>query len=55
MKNNPIPKPPLKRIIRTGTGCICPNCGSTMSKKGFLGLFGKKVCHNNNCPNSNSI
>jgi hypothetical protein len=44
--------PLLSRVIREGGKNFCSNCGSTMSKNGFLGLFGKILCHNNKCPNS---
>jgi len=50
----PKPSPPLTRIIREGVGYFCNNCGSTASKNGFLGLFGKRKCDNQNCPNSKS-
>jgi hypothetical protein len=48
------PKPimPLSRVIRDGCSNFCSNCGSTESKNGFLGIFGKLVCHNNECKNS---
>ena len=47
------PKPPLGRIDREGTTHFCPICGSTASKKGWLGLFGERTCDNKECPNSN--
>lgn len=46
------PKPPLTRTIRNGVGRFCKNCNSTMSKYGFLRLFGKMYCDNKKCPNS---
>ncbi len=46
------PKPPLSRVMREGVGHFCKNCGSTMSKSGFLMLFGKRYCDNNKCQNS---
>ena len=46
------PKPPLSRIIRDGVGYFCKNCNSTMSRHGFLGLFGKRYCDNKKCFNS---
>ena len=46
------PKPPLSRMIRTGVGRFCKNCNSTMSRYGFLRLFGKRYCDNKKCPNS---
>jgi uncharacterized protein (DUF983 family) len=52
MKNSKKPKPPLSRIIKEGVGTFCPNCGSTMSRNGFLGLFGKIKCHNKKFYNS---
>ena len=48
------PKPPLDRILKEGVGHFCTNCGSTVSKDGFLGLFGEILCHNPKCPNSKS-
>lgn len=48
------PKPPLSRIIRTGVGVFCKKCGSTMSKTGFLMLFGERLCDNKECENSKS-
>lgn len=51
--SNPEPtKPPLCRVLRTGVGCFCKNCNSTMSRSGFLMLFGKRYCDNKKCPNS---
>jgi hypothetical protein len=47
------PKPPLFRVLREGAGHLCANCGSTTSKVGFLGLFGKRLCDNKKCSNSN--
>jgi hypothetical protein len=47
-----VPKPPLARVLREGSIHICPNCGSTMSRAGFIGLFGKLLCHNRQCPKS---
>lgn len=46
------PKPPLSRMIRDGVGRFCKNCDSTMSKSGFLMLFGKRYCDNKKCPQS---
>jgi histone H3/H4 len=51
MKNK-IPKPPLDRIIREGSTKFCNLCGSTISKNGFLSLFGEYICHNENCKNA---
>jgi hypothetical protein len=51
MKDN-IPKQPLDRIIREGSSKFCNQCGSSVSKDGFLGLFGEYLCHNQNCKNS---
>lgn len=50
-KQGLIPKPtmPLSRVIRDGCSRFCSNCGSTESKNGFLGIFGKVVCHNKEC------
>ena len=48
------PEPPLSRISQEGVGHFCTNCGSTVSKDGFLGLFGEMLCHNQKCPNSKS-
>lgn len=47
------PNPPLDRIIREGVAHYCNICGSTMSKSGFLRIFGKRYCDNNECSNSN--
>ena len=46
------PKPPLCRVLRTGVGHFCKNCNSTMSRYGFLMIFGKRFCDNKKCPNS---
>ena len=46
------PKPPLSRVMREGVGYFCTNCGSTMTKSGFLMLLGKRYCDNDKCPNS---
>lgn len=46
------PEPPIGRVIREGSIHFCDNCKSTMSKNGFLGLFGELLCHNSKCPNS---
>ena len=43
-------KPPLSRVMRIGISHLCPNCGST--KIGFLMLFGKRYCDNDECVNS---
>lgn len=51
-KEKNIPDFPLNRIIKEGCVHFCDNCGSTMSKNGFLGLFGDRLCHNDKCPNS---
>jgi len=48
----PPPKPPLSRVMREGGTHICDNCNSTMSKDGFLRLFGKLYCDNKSCRNS---
>jgi hypothetical protein len=46
------PKPPLSRVVREGVGHFCTNCGSTMTRSGFLMLFGKRYCDNDKCPNA---
>lgn len=46
-----IPTTPKCRVIREGCTDICEICSSTMSKNGFLGLFGKKSCHHPDCVN----
>lgn len=46
------PKPPLSRVISEGSTNFCKNCGSTVSKNGFLGIFGEMLCHNPECQNS---
>jgi len=48
------PKPPLSRVLREGVGHFCTNCGSTVSRDGFLGIFEEMLCHNQKCPNSKS-
>jgi hypothetical protein len=48
------PKPPLTRIIREGGSHFCNICKSTTYKVGFLGLFGERLCDNNECVNSKS-
>lgn len=48
------PAPPLNRVLREGVGHFCTNCGSTVSRNGFIGLFGEMLCHNEKCPNSKS-
>lgn len=50
----PPPPPPLDRYTREGAGNWCENCGSTSHKSGFMGLFGERLCDNNECPNSKS-
>jgi uncharacterized protein (DUF983 family) len=54
MRNSQKPKPPPGRVIRQGVGKFCPNCGSTMSRSGFLKLFGKRHCDDDKCPNGKS-
>ncbi len=51
--SNP-PEPPLSRVLREGIGDFCTHCGSTVSRNGFLGVFGEMLCHNQKCPNSKS-
>ena len=46
------PNPPLCRIIAEGGVHFCKNCGSTISRNGFLRLIGKRLCDNKKCPNS---
>ena len=46
------PKPPLSRTIREGVGVFCDICHSTMSRRGYLGLFGQRKCDNKECKNS---
>lgn len=48
------PEPPLHRVLREGVRRFCTICGSTVTKDGFLGLFGEMLCHNQKCPNSKS-
>ncbi len=43
------PKPPLSRVLKEGVAIFCPKCGSSMSRKGFLGLFGSRRCDNKKC------
>ena len=49
MKKPQPPKPPLSVVRREGVGVYCDKCHSTMSRTGFLRLFGKRVCDNNVC------
>jgi hypothetical protein len=44
-----IPKPPLDQYIAQGVTVFCGRCGSTASRKGFLGLFGPRTCDNPLC------
>lgn len=46
------PEWPFNRVVREGVGRFCKNCGSTMSRSGFLRLFGKRYCDNYKCKNS---
>ncbi len=46
------PPPPLARVIRQGIDVYCNNCNSTMTKSGFLHLFGERLCDNDKCKNS---
>ena len=51
-KHNPkYPLFPVGRVYREGTNPdhFCPNCGSSTSRSGFLSLFGKRFCLNNDC------
>lgn len=50
--NTPLPKPPLNRVMKEGTGHFCTICGSTMSRSGWFGLFGRRLCDNKSCDNS---
>jgi len=51
-----MPAPPLSRVIRQGgSSKTCPNCGSTMTKKGFWKLFGERLCDNSECYLSKTI
>lgn len=43
------PEPPLDRVVNEAVGVFCTFCGSTMSKSGFLGIFGKRLCDNFKC------
>lgn len=36
-------------VIKEGVGTFCPVCGSTMSKTGFLRLWGNRKCDNKYC------
>lgn len=46
------PKPPQPRILKEGCLYVCKKCGSSMVRKGFLGLFGERLCINKKCKNS---
>lgn len=41
-------------ILRDDCDGFCKKCGSSASKSGFLGLFGKMLCHNSSCKHSKS-
>jgi len=44
------PKMPLSRVINeTRQVAICPKCNSSMIRKYWVYLFGKKKCINKNC------
>jgi len=47
-----MPPKPLSRVIAYCSVDTCVDCGSTMNRNGFLGLFGKLLCDNLDCPNS---
>lgn len=49
-----IPTPPLSQYQKEGITHFCAICGSTMTKRGFLNLFGERLCDNLECPNSKS-
>ena len=49
---NILPDFPLDRIEREGSIKTCINCGSTMTRNGFLKIFGELLCDNKKCPNS---
>ena len=55
MDETDFPDFPLDRVIREGVGVHCDNCHSTMSKSGFLRLFGTRYCDNDECPNSQTL
>ena len=44
-----IPKPPKSRFVTTGVNVFCKECDSTMSRTGWLTLFGKRECDNPSC------
>ena len=46
------PEPPLTRVIRECSTKICDICSSTMTRTGFLHIFGKYKCDNPKCKNS---
>lgn len=46
------PPPQLSRTMGEGVVYFCKDCGGTMAGGGFLGLAGKRLCNNKNCPNS---
>jgi len=44
------PEAPLGRVYREGGSRYhCNNCGSTMTRNGFLRLFGEYLCDNKKC------
>lgn len=53
--NIEIPKFPKSRVIREGIARFCIICGSTMSRSGFLRLFGKRYCDSDECVNAKPL
>jgi len=43
---------PKSRVVNESHGYICLKCNSTAGKVGFLGLFGERLCDNQECDNS---
>lgn len=48
------PKFPLSIYLKEGWNNRCAKCKSSLSRNGFLGLFGELLCDNPECENSKS-
>ncbi len=51
-KISPEPKFPLSIYLKGGWTYRCVICKSSLSRNGFLGLFGELLCDNPECENS---
>ena len=50
----PEPKFPLSIYLKEGWIYRCAICKSSLSRNGFLGLFGELLCDNPECENNKS-